>query len=659
MKFNELKLLLEKNIYYKLPKDKEEQLYDFYLLTYLQDLPENKNATGVQQSNPEIESSLSEATKLITDELKPKLLSAIEFAVAAEFRHIFVNNGAKNLKKFFDEYGEKKFIRKYAEEYKLKSTFGDVWSDRDREELVDRFKENSRGYLDSYKALKKTKVSTEKIMEMATDAFKKLSWERSYGGTPWSNIAKGWLMLNNAKTYKDKVIAIDHVYDLQHNTNTVFNKLKSYYKNGYNWIKQALDHKRDIKNVWELVDKASPSARQLAGYVAHAKGYGSLELFQQKAKEQKATTDDANYLRIDLDKLFTPDEPESEFDDFISNDSDLKKSKNNWIYRNKEVSADAKYFINDDNKVEWTKGTWQNGEWKDGVWKDGVWKNGAWKQGTWYNGVWVDGTWIYGVWKNGTWENGMWKKGTWENGTWKDGKWFYGIWRDGIWEDGTWVNGVWKDGTWHNGVWENGTWKNGEWQDGVWKNGIWQIGSWKDGTWEMGKWKNGTWFSGTWKLGYWKNGTWLDGVWQNGRWWEGTWEDGTWENGTWLDGTWEDGTWKRGSWKNGEWKSGVWEMGEWEYGTWEYGTWDNGNWEDGKWEDGTWYNGTWKQGTWDNGTWEDGVWKDGFWKDGIWEDGSWQTGWIYDKDKKGNYKEDWEWDGNWVQSPINPKKYFE
>ena len=374
MNFTELKILIEKNIYYKLPKDKEEQLYDFYLLTYLDELAMNVKNPSVHQLGSDIESSLSDATKTITDELQVSLMRAIEFAVAAEFRHIFDNNDAVKLKKFFDKYGEKKFFKDYAIGYKVKSTFGDVFDDREREEITDRFKDNSRGYQDSYKALKKTKIPTSKLMEMASDAFKNLNWAKGFGGLPWSRIAEGWLMLDKAKSYKDKVIAIDHAYDLQHNTNTVFNKLKSYYKDGYRWIKNALDHKAAIKNVWELVDNASISAREIAGFVAHGKGWGSLELFQSQAKEKKVTTD----------KLLKVKEFES-----ISND---------W------------------QGGTWKTGVWQYGFWHDGTWEDGTWKNGTWYNGTWENGTWEGGIWEYGIWKDGTWEGGTWNFGTWEKG---------------------------------------------------------------------------------------------------------------------------------------------------------------------------------------------------------------------------------------------------
>lgn len=120
-----------------------------------------------------------------------------------------------------------------------------------RDKLVDKFKYNSRGYQDSYEAIMKIKIFILKFMKMASNSFTKMDWQNKYGGKSWANIADGWLKLYNAKSNDDIKIYIDHIYDLQHNTNTVFNKLESYYKEGgYFWIKGALDLKaEDRKSV--------------------------------------------------------------------------------------------------------------------------------------------------------------------------------------------------------------------------------------------------------------------------------------------------------------------------------------------------------------------------------------------------------------------------
>ena len=96
----------------------------------------------------------------------------------------------------------------------------------------------------------------------------------------------------------------------------------------------------------------------------------------------------------------------------------------------------------------------------------------------------------------------------------------------------------------------------------------------------------------------------------------------------------------------------------WKDGTWKDGTWYNGTWEKGTWLDGTWEFGIWEAGYWEKGTWKNGTWEFGTWEEGTWEGGNWESGWIYDPDKKGNFKDDWKWNGKYVESPISPKEYF-
>jgi hypothetical protein len=305
-------------------------------------------------------------------------------------------------------------------------------------------KNEAIGYRQAFIAMKKTKLPTEKFIQIAKKAFTELHWSSEYGGKAWANIADGWFMLDKANDYNDKVIAIDHAYDLQHNTGSIFNKLSTYHKEasndsfykkqGYKWIKAALDHKKNIKNVWELYKNVSSDVKRLTGFVAKEKGYGSLELFLQKAKESNINADEQFPMKVDANGF-----------------------------------------------VELVDGVWDGGQWEDGTFKDGLWK---------------DGIWLDGVFDGGQWEKGFWQGGIWEGGLWKDG-----IWKKGDWGDGKWIKGTWKNGTWLSGKWYGGTWENGTWEDGDWYDGIFQGGDFNGGTWHDGKWKNGNWNGGTWIKG--------------------------------------------------------------------------------------------------------------------------------------------------------------
>lgn len=201
----------------------------------------------------------------IIEYLKMEFLKVLPFAVAAEFRHIFDDNISDSIQVFFKEkFGDigLRFITQYAMTYHA-STKG--WKRQATENEANRKKEETSTYVTSYvgikSGLKKTGLSWADFMKMANKCFTELIWSQSYGGTNWANIANAYSKLAKAEDRPSKAIWIDHVYDLEHNTGSVFTKVKRYKKNGtYEWIKKALDFKAKLekpKDFNKLVDKAS------------------------------------------------------------------------------------------------------------------------------------------------------------------------------------------------------------------------------------------------------------------------------------------------------------------------------------------------------------------------------------------------------------------
>lgn len=285
-------LYLEKQLSYNIPEDKEKLMYDFYTLSYLSQF-NLLNNTGPKVSGfgevmktPTMRRELDLDTienfrdikKTLLDHLKKHMLNAVLFAISAEFRHIFANNNNKRLVEFFEERNADDFIRDYAITYKsLNTDFGDFLKVKNKRTLK-RYQQDNRGYLDSYTAVKQTDIAESRFIELAEESFLKLNWSSSYGGKPWANICSGWTRLFEAKNESALFVAIDHIYDLQHNTDTVFNKLKSYYKDGgYKWIKNALDHKANLRNPYELLDKSSGTIRVLAKKILKSEGFEGWE----------------------------------------------------------------------------------------------------------------------------------------------------------------------------------------------------------------------------------------------------------------------------------------------------------------------------------------------------------------------------------------------
>ncbi len=170
-------------------------------------------------------------------------------------------------------------------------------------------------------AIKANSASIKQFVEMCEILQDHGVWDSGYGGYKWADICRGWLLLwesdeisvagdsssssssdssketkesdgsssedpkrraklssakapsfykkSNKKKKSGKVpmaVAIDHVYDLQHNKDTVFNKLKRYYQDGmgYAWIVNALDFKANIQSYHDLLENASGTVKSMA-----------------------------------------------------------------------------------------------------------------------------------------------------------------------------------------------------------------------------------------------------------------------------------------------------------------------------------------------------------------------------------------------------------
>jgi len=80
----------------------------------------------------------------------------------------------------------------------------------------------SRG--DSNKVMRAVFDSTVEAVEFAKRGFA-LPWiDHCYGGRGWYNACVGWELLNEASSLSEKIVAIDHVFDIQHNNGYVLDK---------------------------------------------------------------------------------------------------------------------------------------------------------------------------------------------------------------------------------------------------------------------------------------------------------------------------------------------------------------------------------------------------------------------------------------------------
>jgi len=309
---------------------------------------------GEPETTPEdkIDYTIKEVRSKILPKLKQDLLEAVFFSICAESRHIFDNNTPqKVLQVVEDKFGPegKDLVRRYSKYYYQQSTvslanlarpINDVPSrqvspsvDQDSyvksfkgamkatgSDLADKFTTNEEQakfvkifqYL--FFAADDDEISAYRKARSAGGGYAskpstQTAWNSSYGGLPWADICRGWLELLNAKTENQMMVQIDHVYDLQHNTSTVFNKLNSYVKSGgHGWVKKALDFKAHIKEPHELVKRVSPAMRKLALMALKIKTGRTLEDYEKDKNKPEIKSQGASEESPISDENLTPEQ---------------------------------------------------------------------------------------------------------------------------------------------------------------------------------------------------------------------------------------------------------------------------------------------------------------------------------------------------------------
>jgi len=535
---------------YSIPHDRCKMLFDFYLLETSLNCPANNgkrvgaNVYSVWNfENDDFLVNVKAIEDSLLSAIKEELLSALHFAIASEFRHAMSSAEEEYFEKSnsFKKPNTRGFYDKWIS---LSNHNSDVFSDdfiKDKwnRKQYDLRKDNGRGKsrFKAYYAANTLFLSPMSFISTAANAFKAIKMSKYYGGKPWINACSAWRSLKNAQG-KDRYIWIDHVFDLQHNSGSLIDKLPTFasrcffdspfiLREGYDlekhdpykWIQKALDFKQGITNPWELYPFASDIIRKICSRVLYKKGYGS-------ATENNALT-----------------------------------------FYNAHVWKEGEYTIED----------WYGGTFHDGIWNGKVWHNGTFYNGTWENGLWKGGRFLGGTWKNGTWEDGHFQGvGIWENGKWESGDFAGKTWQNGIFHGGS-FRGLWKNGEFHNGLFTSyGSWQGGKFCGGTFYGSTFDKGEWLNGTFHGNMFEVDTWKDGHFRNGMFKGKVWEGGIFHVGIWKGGVWKGGTWKGGTWHNGTWEKGTWYSGTWKDGVWKGGVWDEGKWINGTWEGGTWQGG-----------------------------------------------------------------------------------
>jgi hypothetical protein len=402
-------LLLLESISYKAPSAPNYLLYDFYVLSYIRTLNINPHAKGFigRFNQPEtLKDDIDHADSVLLPHLKKHILDVLFFCICAEIRHFMPFTYDKDKKE--EVISKHPVLADYMDSYRKisrgkHSTPTNVYNSVPRPTPPGQTRKSE--YVRSWRAAKHAisdGYSIEHFVKAAYDAFDDINnWESEYGGIAWQNICKAWIKLASAKNHNEVAVAVDHIYDLHHNTGFVLNKIPEYKGS---WVKIALDHKAKVTDIRQLFPHCSSDMKKLAAQAIRAAGHS-----YSQPKVGNEITDNTG-----------------------------GKWEGDW-----------------DGKI------WKFGKWYNGTWPGGTWTGGIWLDGTWTNGLWKDGDWYRGIWKNGIWNKGLWRNGSHWAGSWYGGTWEDGHWGGGTWYDGTWKNGVWTNGDWYGGTWEGGKWYGG------------------------------------------------------------------------------------------------------------------------------------------------------------------------------------------------------
>jgi len=245
--------------------DPENILFDFYVLSYISSINLDVTSKGysggfIGKDPEELESLIADAEKKLLPYLKKEMLDVVFYSLGCEIRYVAP---ISPLTRGLD--APNPIINKYLKSIdRLFNKYGDVVDEKTSAGLISRIV----GESDS---------NREMFVDGAGELFLMKDWSNYggyggvFGGKPWAYICAGWLRLHSATSRNDLYVAIDHIYDLHHNSGSVFDKVKKYLKDGdrapFEWLTRALDLKANVKNIHLILPMASSDMRRIAQMV--------------------------------------------------------------------------------------------------------------------------------------------------------------------------------------------------------------------------------------------------------------------------------------------------------------------------------------------------------------------------------------------------------
>lgn len=265
-----LNLLQEKYFSYTAPDSVRLRIYDFYVLSYLNFLVDKMPVKNYRYEDTELKASVKDACKIIASTLRESLLEDVLYAIVSETTHA--------IRPADEVYGGYSFEQQELPHPMMFKRFD---NDQDMQIYTilvnalqehvsvnpfDDLGESRKGdiFNATLNILKKHNITVSRYVKACKSILNPeyIEWSEMYAGQPWIDICDGWLRLYYSKVNSsEEQVAIDHIFDLEHNNGSVLNKKQTY---SGNWLKRVLDHKRDAESMYELIPHASGPVSSMA-----------------------------------------------------------------------------------------------------------------------------------------------------------------------------------------------------------------------------------------------------------------------------------------------------------------------------------------------------------------------------------------------------------
>ncbi len=270
---------------YSAPSDPETLFYDFYAIMSLsgfgpntRHMPDKVFSTGSRELDHELTVTLAELISV----LKPQLLNVVFKSAVAEFFHAFFPSSYsasdEHIENILGDYAPVFFVWREDWQNKTHTLWNmarAVFTTIDKNRL---YQQNSQATVDNLLAIYRS-LDRHRLMSMMEMIYAdEKHWAPNVGGEAWRNICESWADLSEANGLWAITQQIDHIYDLVHNTASVFSKIPE-----YDWFKEALD----FKYANDPLDRASRGMNIIVRQARLLAGRGGRIMEPEETKEKK------------------------------------------------------------------------------------------------------------------------------------------------------------------------------------------------------------------------------------------------------------------------------------------------------------------------------------------------------------------------------------